>query len=424
MKSPRRQPAARAAPSFPSPQGVEELRARLAAAEVTLQAIQRGEVDAVVVAGKTGPQVYTLEGAGQAYRVLIESMNEGALTLTADAVILYANQCFAKMVQLPLEKVMSGSFHRFLSSADQAAIRPLLKRAAKSGTKIQAWLRADHNEPLPVLISLRPLAKPGAPGATLGVVVTDMSEARRTEERLQALSHRLVEVQETERRRVAIELHENISQLTFAILMRCETLAAQLPAPAHAARAELLKLRDLLNQATEEVRRIARNLRPSALDDLGLLPVLRTACAEFAAHAHVQTKLTGGRQIGRLSAVVETALYRIFQEVLRNVAQHAQAQHLAVSLRLQHGFVCLAITDDGVGFNTHLPSNQRQRTGSLGLLSMRERAASVGGTLHVQSAPGQGTTIQARIPLDNIAPRRRAEDAALKKTDVPNSKRL
>src|SRR5207245_7682805 len=119
-----------------------ELRARLAEAEETLRAIRSGEVDAVVVVGKDGPQIFTLEGAEHAYRVLIESMNEGALTLTAKGLILYANQGFARMVKRPLEQVLGSSFHRLLSAADQAALRPLLKRTAESGSKIQALLHA------------------------------------------------------------------------------------------------------------------------------------------------------------------------------------------------------------------------------------------------------------------------------------------
>jgi two-component system NarL family sensor kinase len=380
-----------------------ELRARLAEAEETLRAIRSGEVDAVVVAGKQGAQVFTLEGAGHAYRVLIESMNEGALTLTAKGVILYANQCFARMVASPLEEVIGSSVHRLLSKADQAALQPLLKRAAKAGSKIQALLHAGNGSPLPVLISIRPLATPGASGATIGMVVTDMTEARRSEERLRTLSHRLVDVQESERRRVAVKLHENISQLTYAILMRCDALARKLPARAYTSRAELLKLRDLLDQATEEVRRIAHDLRPSALDDLGLLPVLRMACKQFGERARVQLNLEGVRRIARLPAVVEMALYRILQEVLKNVEQHARARHVTVCLRQQADLVQLAITDDGIGFDPdRRPAKQKRKSG-FGLLSMRERAASVRGALDVKSAPGQGTTIRVQIPFDHGA---------------------
>src|SRR5438552_2357111 len=154
MKTARRQRSSRLALS----RELSELRARLAAAEETLRAIRRGEVDAVVVAGKQGPQVFTLEGAEYAYRALIESMNEGALRLTAKGVILYANQCFARMVKRPLEQVMGSSFQHFLSAADQAVLRPLLKRAAKSGAKIQMRLRTGHGSQLPAHIAIRPLA--------------------------------------------------------------------------------------------------------------------------------------------------------------------------------------------------------------------------------------------------------------------------
>ncbi len=402
MKTARRQPSsrpARATAGGPPPE-LAGLRARLADAEEKLRAIRAGELDTVRVAGTAGSQVFTLHGAEHAYRVLIESMNEGALTLTADAVILYTNQCFARMVQLPLERVISSSFCRFLSAADQPAVRRLLKRAAKSGSKIQLFLRAGNGAQLPVLISIRPLTTPGARDAALGMVVTDMTEARRSEERLRALSHRLVDVQETERRRVAVELHENISQLTYAILMRCDTLARKLPTGARASRAELLKLRDLLDQTTEEVRRIAQDLRPSALDDLGLLPALRMACALFAQRAFVQVNLKGVRRIARLPAAVETALYRILQETLLNVEEHARARHVTVCLRQRGHLVQLAVTDDGIGFDPNRYLARQNGKGSLGLLGMLERTTSVGGALEVQSAPGRGTTIRAQIPFD------------------------
>ena len=172
------------------------LTTRLADAEETLRAIRTGEVDTVMVAGKEDSQVFTLEGAEHAYRVLIESMNEGALTLMADKVILYANQCFARMVKCPLEQVMGSSFRRFLSAEDRATLRPLLKRAGKSGSKIQVLLHVGDGSKMPAQISIRLLAMNGFNRATIGLVVTDMTEARRNEEQLRALTHRVVQVQE------------------------------------------------------------------------------------------------------------------------------------------------------------------------------------------------------------------------------------
>src|ERR1043166_5565779 len=165
MKTARRQRSSRHALR----RQLVELRVRLAEAEETLRAIRTGEVDAVVVAGKQGPQVFTLEGAEHAYRVLIESMNEGALMLTADGVILYANQSFAKMVKLPLKQVMGRSFHRFLSATKQAVLRPLLKRTVKSGFHIQALLHAGAGSQLPARISSCPLAKNGSHSQNIAI---------------------------------------------------------------------------------------------------------------------------------------------------------------------------------------------------------------------------------------------------------------
>jgi two-component system NarL family sensor kinase len=382
----------------PEPNNLSKLRARLAEAEETLRAIRSGEVDSVVVAGKQGDQVFTLEGAGHAYRVLIESMNEGALTLTAKGVILYANQCFARMVKRPLEQVLSSSFHRFLSAADWAALRPLLKRADKSGSKIQVRLNAGDGSHIPAHLSIRPLAKNGSKSATFGIVVTDMTEARHNEEMLRALTHRVVQVQEAERGRVALELHDNIIQNLCAVLPRWAALANKLPAHEKTSRGEVMKLSEMLGQTVEEVQRIARNLRSSVLDELGLVPALRATCTEFADRTGVSLKLACKPLTARLSAEGELALYRILQKALENVEKHARARHVTVRLR-QRAFVQLTINDDGIGFDPDHHAARRKGKGGLGLFSMRERATYVGGVLKIKSVRGAGTEIEVLIPL-------------------------
>ncbi|MCI0534390.1 MAG: histidine kinase [Verrucomicrobiales bacterium] len=399
MKSARRQRSSRPAPF----RELAELRVRLAEAEETLLAIRTGEVDAVVVAGKRGRQVFTLQGAEHAYRVLIESMNEGALTLTADKMILYSNQCFARMVKCPLEQVMGSSFRRFLSAEDRATLRLLLKRAGQSGSKIQVLLTARDGSQIPAQISIRELAGNGFNRATIGMVVTDMTEARRNEEMLRALSHRLVQAQEAERGRVALELHDHITQLLCAILVRCQALADKLSARDGPSKGEAIRLREMLGQTAEEVERISRNLRPSVLDELGLVAVLRDTSTEFAERTGVSLKLACVRLTARLPADTELTLYRILQEALKNVEKHAHAHHVTVCLRQQGAFVQLVINDDGIGFDLDRHSGRRKGKGGLGLLSMRERAAYVGGTLKVKSVRRAGTEIEVRIPRPSSA---------------------
>jgi len=174
-----------------APRALAALQPRLSEAEETLKAIESGQVDALVVASKHGPRVYRLEGAENAYRVLIESMSEGALTVTAEAVILYSNQCFARMVRRPLGQVIGSSLQRYLSADDYAALQSLLKRAVKSGSKLPVSLNTSDDSQVPAQVSVRPLPKDASEGRTFGMVVTDMTELRRSEEMLRSMSHRL-----------------------------------------------------------------------------------------------------------------------------------------------------------------------------------------------------------------------------------------
>ena len=380
------------------PNNLSKLRARLVEAEGMLRAIRSGDVDAVVVAGRQGPQVFTLQGAERAYRLLIESMNEGALTLTADKMILYANQCFARMVKCPLEQVIGSSFRRFLSADARATLRLLMKRMARSGSKIQVQLNAGDGSKIPAHLSIRPLARNDSKSATFGIVVTDMTETRRNEEMLRALTHRVVQVQEAERVRVAVELDDNITQLLCATHFRSQALAEKLAAGDRRLRRDATKLREMLGKTAEEVERISRNLRPSVLEKLGLVAALRDTSTEFARRTGVSVKLACAQLAARLPADTELTLYRILQEALRNVEKHSRARHVTVRLRLRT-FVQLAINDDGIGFDPERHAARRKGKGGLGLLSMRERATYVGGALTIKSVRGAGTEIVVTIPL-------------------------
>ena len=382
------------------PPSQNSLRVRLAESEETLRAIRNGEVDTMVGTGKNNRQVFTLEGAGDAYRFLIESMNEGALTLTTDKMILYANECFSKMVKRPLEQVIGSSFKEFLAEEDRAPLRAMLKSAGKSGAKVHLDLHPGKGATIPVLISVRPLAKRGSETVTVGMVVTDMTATRRTEELLRGLSHRLVEVQEIERGRVAEELHGNITQMLCAILVRSQTLARKLSPRDHAAQQEAIKLRDLFGDVAQEVERISRNLRPSVLNELGLVAVLQSDRAEFTKRTGVPLQLDCVELTAPLSAEAQLACYRIFQEALKNIERHARARHVTARLTPAGDGVELTISDDGLGFNPTLRPAKNKSPRGFGLISLRERATAVGGTLTVESAPGQGTTIRAQIPFE------------------------
>jgi two-component system NarL family sensor kinase len=202
---------------------------------------------------------------------------------------------------------------------------------------------------------------------------------------------------------VALELHDTITQPLCAILLRYQSLADKLPASKGPSKSEAMKLGEMLGQTVEEVERISRDLRPSVLEHLGLVEVLRGTGTEFAKRAGMSLKLACVELPARLSVDIELTLYRIFQEALKNVEKHSRARHVTVHLTNPGDIVQLVIKDDGIGFNPdHHPTRQKGKDG-LGLLGMRERASYVGGTLKIKSARRAGTEIEIRLPLPRDA---------------------
>jgi len=374
------------------------LRAQLTEAQETLRAIRNGEVDALVDTEQKVPRVYTLANTDQAYRVLIESMNEGAVTLGARAIILYANHCFALLVQKPLEQVIGTSFLNFLSSADQRRLRAGLKSSDRTGTKLLVHLNPATGAPRPAQISIRPLARKGSPQTAVGMVITDLTEAKRAEDLLRSFTHRLVQAQEDDRGSLALELHDRVTQLLCAALVHSQTLALRLPTLEGFVRTETLALCDLLGQAATEVENISRRLKPSVVVQLGLVVILRSDGAAFARRTGISVVVTCGRFASPFPVATKLALYRIFQEALENVHQHAHAHQVTVRLIRRSTTVQLRISDDGTGFQSNRPQPSLPSRSGFGLLSMRERAAALGGEFSIEST-ATGTTVRVQLPL-------------------------
>ena len=178
-----------------------DLRARLEAAEQTLREILSGEADALFISGAGGPQIFTLKGADQAYRTLIEDMSEGALTLTAEGVILYANRRFAEMLKMPLERVIGASIHTWIAPESQQKFQSLLGKGAGEKRREQLDLVASDGTRLAVYLSLSNLSSNGMHDAFC-LVATDMSEQKRSEALLlsEATARKMLEVANQSRR--------------------------------------------------------------------------------------------------------------------------------------------------------------------------------------------------------------------------------
>jgi signal transduction histidine kinase len=220
-------------------------------------------------------------------------------------------------------------------------------------------------------------------------------QVRAGHERLQSLSRRLVEVQESERRYIARELHDETSQALTALMFGLRLMEQEVHRPENLL-ARLAELKQLTDGVLEDLHRLAMDLRPASLDHLGLVAALeqliKVTCERYT--LAVRFKTVGLSAGDRLAEDIETTLYRIVQEALTNAVRHAKAGNVDVILELRDGKSIVVVEDDGVGFDT----NDIRKSGHLGMLGMQERAQMAGGTLQIESRPGGGTTIVAEVP--------------------------
>ena len=236
--------------------------------------------------------------------------------------------------------------------------------------------------------------------ATLGNV-QDVTDHKRMETELHQLSARLLRIQEEERRRVARDLHDSVGQTLTGIKFLVEA-AVDTPWPKER-RSGMERLRSLvpmIQDAVEEVRRISTELRPSTLDDLGLLPTIAWYVREFEkAHPRLAVEQQLDATESDVPGALRTPIFRILQEATNNVAKHSGASRLVIGLEAGAGSLRLRVQDDGVGFDPGAPSREAGKGGS-GLSSMRERTELSRGSFSLRSAPGAGTTLTAEWQLD------------------------
>lgn len=224
------------------------------------------------------------------------------------------------------------------------------------------------------------------------LLAAEIADRTQAEEARIRLLRRLVAAQEEERRRIARDLHDDLGQRLTALRLMLEALDGNIDAAEGSA--PLKKALHALARIDQEVDFIAWELRPAALDEVGLVRVLQTYVEEWSRHAGVRAAFhCRPANLERFAPEVEASLYRIAQEALNNVAKHAAAQSINVLLELRGKNVALVVEDDGIGFHAVAPSETM-----LGLSGMRERALAVGGTLEIEPTPGGGTTVLACIP--------------------------
>lgn len=396
---------------------IAQLREKLAEAEEILQAIRNGSVDALVVSGPQGDQIYTLKGADQIYRVLIESMTEGAVILAEDGTILYGNGRFAEMMQTPIANVTGESASSFFADVEKNRFAGLLKRAWVENVREEARIQPKSGDEMPVLLSMRSLVTDGM--KFVSMLVTDLTQqqqlqhelksyaenlrqqnlelSRRTEQ-LCRLSAELTQSEQRERRRVAKLLHDHLQQLLVCARFGLETFAQNV-APEQ--RRPLEEIVAILIESLDASRSLTTQLYPPILLEGGLVKALVWLCSWMKEKHGLGVELTADPHAVLNDENMIVLLFEAIRELLFNVVKHARVNSARVQILCEAPqSVKIVVSDQGPGFDAKKLLEDACLSGDgFGLFSIRERLSLLGGGFEMESVPGQGTVISLTAPL-------------------------
>ncbi len=342
-----------------------------------------------------------LQESEKRYRDLVE-FSPVAMTVHAEGRIVYINPAGTKLWgankadevlgRSPLDFVHPEYHERITERIRQIqAMEQSLPPIEVKNTRLDGQMLYTVGTGIPITYEGKP--------AILSVVL-DVTERVRAEERLRELTRRLVAAQEEERKRIAQELHDELGQALTAISLDLASIEKALPSETPPEIKErLIDARSLADEVDEQISELALDLRPSLLDDLGLLPTLQWYLNRYSQRTGIEVATDFRGLESRLPDEVETTLYRVIQEALTNIARHAQAGAVRLRLERSAAAVTASIQDDGRGFDVEDAQGPSASPGGVGLLGIQDRVSTLGGRVDIHSRPGQGARIQIEIPL-------------------------
>ncbi len=339
-------------------------------------------------------------------RTLLDTASQAILAVDVHGTIVLANRMVGEMFGYAPNELL-GQKHEILVP-DNLMERHLLHRESFHANPVPRVMGADLNlmglrkdgSVFPIEVTVSGVnTKQGLIAVRFVSDITARKQAetalRESEQSLRALAGSLISAQEEERRNLARELHDDVTQQLAFLAIELGRLASELPASLEEARSRIQTLQHQTLRASADVRRLSHGLHPSVITDFGLSIALEEFCDEFERVQGVHVKFDGPVDDSQLDAAGATCLYRIAQESMRNAAIHGHAVEIGVILNVAEGFIQLRVADNGRGFSL---GSARGKTG-LGFISMMERIRLVNGTLVLSSQPGQGTVITASVPL-------------------------
>jgi two-component system NarL family sensor kinase len=394
-------------------QQIKKLRGRVQELEDTLLAIDGGRVDTVVVNGAAGERVFTLQGAEHPYRVLVETMNEGAATLDKDGTILYANASFTRILGVPLQEVLGTSLQVHFIPQEREKLKALIDIGLQGESRGEVSLARAEGQRRLVRLSLSSVQDLG--NRTICVIATDMTELsgayealKASEDALRNLSGRLLRLQDEERRRISRDLHDVTGQKLALLSMDLSSIQKHKNIAKDEEINRLLEESvSLSNDVNKEIRTLSYLLHPPLLDELGLSSAVQWFAQGFENRTGIHVAVDIPSNLVRLAPDAEVALFRIVQESLANVHRYSGSATADVRARSDAGEVRLEIGDFGKGMSLESAKPNRAVVAPLGvgIQGMKERVRQLSGTLEITSRPGSGTRVTAILPIGS----RRAE---------------
>jgi PAS domain S-box-containing protein len=338
------------------------------------------------------------------FRLLYEKAPLGYQSLDAAGCFIDVNQAWSDTLGYSHEEVIGRWFGDFLAPQEVEAFKqrfPKFKETGEIQVEVE-MVRKDGAHAIIAIVGRIAYDEHGGFKQT-HCILTDITERKRAEDalresraRLARLSRRLVDAQEQERRRIARELHDEVGQSLTALTISLDGVS-QL-ALDDVMRGKITEIQELTKNLIAEVSALSVELRPRVLDDLGLIPGLLSLFSRFSTQTGVEIDFKHtGIERKRVTPEIEISAYRIIQEALTNVVRHAGVKTASVRLQVEADILWIQVQDEGKGFDLQQAMNA---VDSMGLLSMTERAEQVGGHLTVEAAPGEGTIITCRLPLD------------------------
>jgi len=388
---------------------VTDLLARVAELEETLRAIRMGEVDAVLVSGPGGDQVFTLQGAEHPYRLMVETIDEGAATLADDGTVLYANRSFAEIFDVALEKFIGTPLNDFVFGEDRELLATLIADANINIVRGEIRLDSHRQRPRTIRLTLSPVREQGV--HTICVVATELTELIETNEALRVselslrqLSARLLKLQDEERRRIARDLHDTTGQKIAVLSMTLDRLAKLVDTRKVDVKDALAESREVVGKIGEEIRTLSYLLHPPLLDECGLASAVLWYAEGFKKRSGIHLNVFIDEELVRLTTDAETALFRVLQESLTNVHRYSGSPSAEIRIFQSASKVHLDIVDHGKGVKTgsERPTFAGAPTLGVGIPGMRERIRQLGGQLEVEFS-NEGTRVHASLPVEASA---------------------